>query len=87
MDSLPQWESLSQVAQAHLLRSVQAMLDAGARCMPCGGDAAIWNELVSEGVVAATTEAAGAMRLTGPGTCLILDILVPSFAEETLMAA
>ena len=86
MDSLPQWESLSEAAQARLMLSVNAMLDGDTRSMLCTGDAAIWGELHAAGVVHAVS-GTDTCSLTGPGACLVLDVMEATFAEGVLVAA
>ncbi|MBA3824796.1 MAG: hypothetical protein H0X24_12990 [Ktedonobacterales bacterium] len=86
MDSLPHWESLSQAAQACLLRGIQAMLAADARSMPAGGDEASWRELIAAQVVQGVP-GSDALGLTGPGICLVLDAMEASLIAPMLLAA
>jgi hypothetical protein len=59
MDSLPQWDALSEAARSQLMEGVHAMLAADVRCMTNVGSDATWHELLAAGVVQTTPDSGG----------------------------
>jgi len=86
MDSLPQWDALSEGARDQLLHSVVAMLHGDTQALTPYSDALTWDELRCAGIVQPGNDIAAAFILTGPGTCLILDALQASGEIEQLAA-
>jgi hypothetical protein len=86
MDSLPQWDALSERARDQLLHSVVALLRGDTQALTPHGDSMSWDELRSAGVVQPRGDATPALILTGPGTCLVLDALQATGEMEHLVA-
>ncbi len=86
MDSLPQWDALSEGARDQLLDSVVALLHGDTLALIPQGDIMPWDELRRAGVVQSVEGRAPALILTGPGTCLVLDALQDSGRIEHLVA-
>ncbi len=86
MDSLPQWDALSEGARDQLLHSVVALLHGDTQALSATGDSVPWNELRQAGIVRYVDNTAPHLALTGPGTCLVLDALQASGASEHLAA-
>ena len=86
MESLPHWESLSETARTQLLLSVINMLSTGNRTMPRIGEQRVWDELHAAGIVQAAPDTI-TVYLTGPGACLVLDVMDAHFAEQALLVA
>jgi len=86
MDSLPQWDALSEGARDQLLYSVVALLRGDAQTLTPHGDSVPWDELRRAGVVQSRSDTTPALILTGPGTCLVLDALQATGAIEHLSA-
>ena len=86
MDSLPQWDALSEGAQDQLLQSVVALLHGDTPALIPQGDIMPWDELRLAGVVQPLDDAFPSFALTGPGTSLVLDILQATGRLEQLAA-
>jgi len=86
MDSLPQWDALSEGARDQLLHSVVALLLGDTQALTPHGDSVPWDELRHAGIVQSQSDTIPALILTGPGTCLVLDALQASGRIEHLAA-
>jgi hypothetical protein len=86
MESLPQWDALSEGARDQLMHSVTALLLGDTLALTPNGDSGPWDELRHAGVVRSLNDTAHALILTGPGTCLVLDALQASGRIEHLAA-
>ena len=79
MDSLPQWDALSEGARAQLLQGVTASLHGN---LVPQSDVESWDEMRQAGIVQPTDY----LTLTGPGRCLVLDVLQNQGTIEQLAA-
>ncbi|MBA3826964.1 MAG: hypothetical protein H0X24_24110 [Ktedonobacterales bacterium] len=84
MDSLPQWEALSEGARTQLLHSVVDLLHGDTQALIPHGDVMPWDELRRAGIVQSRSDSSHTIILTGAGTWLVLDALQAAGRLENL---